>query len=267
VTIIDKYNTRANAVNSLLCVGLDADITRLPERFHAEDYPQFAFNRWVIEQTHPFVSAYKPNIAFYEARGAIGWTELQMTTNYLHEHHPDIVTICDAKRADIGNTNRGYVNAIFDKLGFDAITLHPYLGGAALTPYLERADKACIVLCHTSNDGAGEFQRLDANGKTLWRHVLERVRDEWNANDNCMVVIGATYVEVMAEARQAAPDLTFLVPGVGAQGGDASAVVRAGADANGRGLIVNSARGVIFADDPGSAAQALAEQLRVRPRG
>jgi orotidine-5'-phosphate decarboxylase len=265
--VAEKYNARVTTVDSLLCVGLDADITRLPARFHREAYPQFAFNRWIIEQTHSFVSAYKPNIAFYEARGVDGWAELQMTMDYLREHHPEIVTICDAKRADIGNTNRGYATAIFDTLGFDAITLHPYLGGAALMPFLERSDKASIILCHTSNEGAGEFQHLEIDGKALWRHVLEQVRDAWNTNNNCMLVIGATYPAILAEARAEAPALTFLVPGLGAQGGDASAIIHAGVNEDGLGLIVNSSRGVIFAEDPATAASELAAQLRVRPRG
>ena len=170
--------------------------------------------------------------------------------DYLREHHPDIVTICDAKRGDIGNTNRGYVRAIFDDLGFDAVTLHPYLGQTALAPFLERTDKASIILCRTSNPNSDELQGLSVDGKPLWEHVAAHVRDNWNANNNCMLVIGATYPDDLRRAREIVPHMPLLVPGVGAQGGDASAVRAAGTDANGRGLIVNSSRGVIFADDP-----------------
>jgi orotidine-5'-phosphate decarboxylase len=262
--IVDKYHERVQVTRSLLCVGLDSSYERLPMRFKREQYPQFTFNRWIIEQTHTVASAYKPNIAFYEARGADGWRELQMTMDYLREHHPEILTICDAKRADIGSTNIGYVTAIFDQLGFDAITLHPYLGQEALQPFLDRADRACIILCVTSNPGAGEFQgmRVDKH-RPLWQYVLMNVQDHWNVNGNCMVVMGATTPELLAEARELAPNLVFLVPGVGAQGGDPAAVMRAGRMSNGAGLIVNASRSIIFADDPGAAARSLATQLRV----
>jgi orotidine-5'-phosphate decarboxylase len=262
MSILEKLNTRINAVNSLLCVGLDSTIARIPARFQDDEHPQFAFNRWIIEQTHAHVCAYKPNIAFYEARGEQGWHELRLTMSYLHIHHPQIFTICDAKRADIGSTNRGYVRAIFDELGFDAVTLHPYLGREALSPFLERADKASIILCRTSNPHSDELQGLDVGGRPLWEHIAERVRDEWNTNDNCMLVVGATYPDDLRRAREIAPDMPFLVPGVGAQGGSAADVIAAGADASGRGLIVNASRSVIFHDDPAAAAQSLHAQLR-----
>ena len=262
---VDKYNARVDVTGTLLCVGLDSDMDKLPARFLEDDHPQFAFNRWIIEQTHPYASAYKLNIAFYEARGAAGWEDAALTTAYLREHYPDIFLICDAKRADIGNTNRGYVSAILDELGFDAITLHPYLGREALAPFLERADKANIILVATSNPGAGEFQALtDADGKPLWARVLASIANEWNTNHNCMAVIGATTPEVLRQAREIAPDMPFLVPGVGAQGGDAATVIEMGADATGRGLLVNVSRGINFADDPGVAAKSYAAQLAVR---
>lgn len=261
--ILEKYNSRADSISSLLCVGLDSELERIPDRFKEMDAPQFEFNKFIIEQTHEFAAAYKPNTAFYEARGEQGLRELKMTMDYLRENHPEIVTICDAKRADIGNTNRGYVEEIFDWLGFDAVTLHPYLGREALLPFLDRADKACIILCRTSNPGAGEFQDLETIGKPLWQTVAEKVSQEWNANNNCMLVVGATYPEEMKAIRQAAPELTFLVPGVGAQGGDVEAVVSAGLDASGRGLIINSSRGVIFSDDPRSAAMQTRDEINI----
>ncbi|MEO0561089.1 MAG: orotidine-5'-phosphate decarboxylase [Chloroflexota bacterium] len=258
--IAAKYDARAQAVNSLLCVGLDSALERLPARFRERAHPQFAFNQWVIEQTHPYTAAYKLNTAFYEAHGADGWSEMGMTLDYLQANYPEIVTICDAKRADIGNTNNGYVTAVFDKLGFDAITLHPYLGREALAPFLNRADKASIILCHTSNPGADELQGLTVNGTPLWERVLVNIRDKWNSGGNCMVVLGATYPAELQRARHIAPEMSFLVPGVGAQGGRAADVLTA-ANANGRGLIVNSSRGIIFADDPGATARVLAAEL------
>jgi orotidine-5'-phosphate decarboxylase len=261
--ILEKYNERAEAIQSLLCVGLDPEFTQIPERFKSEEWPLYAFNRWIIEQTHPYSTAYKPNMAFYEARGVQGLRELEMTMEYLLAMHPNIVTICDAKRADIGNTNRGYVRSIFDVMGFDCVTLHPYLGREALSPFLQRADKACIVLCRTSNPAAGEFQDLLVEGKPLWEAVAARVCNDWNALGNCMLVVGATYPEEMRRIREIAPDMTFLVPGVGAQGGDVASVVAAGLDARGRGLMISSSRGIMLADDPGAAARALRDEINV----
>lgn len=257
MSVIQKYNARVDAVNSLVCVGLDADHRKLPQKFAT----QFEFNRWIIDQTHPYVSAYKPNIAFYEALGDAGMRELKATIDYLKTHHPDILTICDAKRADIGSTNEGYVEAIFDWLGFDAITLHPYLGREALRPFLDRADKGCIILCRTSNPGAGEFQDLQIDGKPLWAVVAETVRNQWNTHGNCMLVTGATYPDEMGRVREIVGDLPLLVPGLGAQGGDVQTTVRAGIDAQGRGLILNSARGVIFAENPAEEARKLRDEI------
>ncbi len=259
--MIEKYDRRAAAVESLLCVGLDSAIERLPERFRTADHPQFAFNRWIIEQTHPYVSAYKPNIAFYEARGDQGLRDLKLTLDYLHANHPDILTICDAKRADIGSTNAGYVAAIFDWLGFDAVTLHPYLGKEALQPFLERRDKGCIVLCRTSNPGAGELQNLLVGGKPLWQIIAETVSRDWNDNDNCMLVVGATYPDELRQIRALVGELPLLVPGIGAQGGSVEAVVKAGLNSAKRGLIINAARSVIFAADPAAEARALRAEI------
>lgn len=260
-TATDKFDRRAEAVGSLLCVGLDPELERIPARFREAEWPLFAFNRWVIEQTHAYAAAYKPNMAFYEARGIAGLRELELTMEYLRGEHPDIFTICDAKRGDIGNTNRGYAVSIFDAMGFDAVTLHPYLGKEALAPFLERRDKVSIVLCRTSNPGAGEFQNLQCEGRPLWETVALRVSMEWNAARNCMLVVGATYPEEMRRIRAIAPEIDFLVPGVGAQGGDVAAVVAAGMDARGKGLLISSSRGIIFSDDPASAARGLRDEI------
>ncbi|HVO71065.1 MAG TPA: orotidine-5'-phosphate decarboxylase [Aggregatilineaceae bacterium] len=259
--VIAKYDWRADQANSLLCVGLDSDFERLPDRFWRAELPQFAFNRWIIEETHSFVSAYKPNTAFYEARGEEGIRALERTAAYLREHYPDILTICDAKRADIGSTSQGYVSAIFDRMGFDAVTLNPYLGHEALQPFLERQDKGCIILCRTSNPGAGELQDLMVGGKPLWHIVAERVSREWNAHGNCMLVAGATYPEELKRIRALVGEMTLLVPGIGAQGGDVEQTVRAGLNAQGKGLIINSSRGIISADDPAEATRTLRDAI------
>jgi orotidine-5'-phosphate decarboxylase len=259
--VLQKYEERAEATQSLVCVGLDPEAGRIPARFLAEELPFFAFNRWIVDQTYMFVAAYKPNMAFYEARGVQGLRELELTMEYLQSEHPAIVTICDAKRADIGNTNRGYVASIFDTLGFDCVTLHPYLGREALAPFLEREDKVSIILCRTSNSGAGEFQDLEVGGRPLWEAVAEQVKDEWNALGNCMLVVGATYPEEMRRIRAIAPQMPFLVPGVGAQGGDVAAVVAAGLDARGKGLMISSSRAILYSDDPGKAARSLRDEI------
>jgi orotidine-5'-phosphate decarboxylase len=207
------------------------------------------------------VIAYKPNIAFYEARGDRGLAALRMTMEYLHLHHPDILTICDAKRADIGSTSQAYACAIFDWLGFDAVTLNPYLGSDSLEPFLTRQDKGCIILCRTSNPGAGEIQDLQVDGRPLWQVVAERVRDRWNTNGNCMLVVGATYPDELRQVRQIVGDMPLLVPGIGTQGGEIESTIHAGLDSTHKGLIINASRSIIFADDPGKAASTLRDQI------
>lgn len=193
--IIDKYNARVEKVNSLACVGLDSEFEKLPEKFKTMENPQFEFNKWIIDQTHEFVAAFKANIAFYDQRGDQGLRELKLTQDYLKEKYSDIFRVCDSKRGDIGNTNRGYVEELFDWFDFDAITLHPYMGKESLQPFLDRKDKGCIILCRTSNPGAGELQDLVIDSKPLWQVVAEKVRDEWNSNDNCLLVVGVTVPE------------------------------------------------------------------------
>jgi orotidine-5'-phosphate decarboxylase len=259
---IEKYNKRAREINSLLCVGLDSDFKKIPERFLSMEFPQFEFNKWIIEQTHEYTAAYKPNSAFYEARGDQGERELKMTMEYLSEKYPEIFTILDAKRADIGNTNEGYVEAVFDWLGFDAVTLHPYLGEEAVLPFLNRKEKVSIILCRTSNPGSGELQDLESDGKKLYEIVAENVAKSWNKNDNCMLVVGATYPEEMKKIRGIAGEMTFLVPGIGAQGGSVEEVMKAGLNAEGLGLIISSSRGIIFSDNPKEEARKLCEEIR-----
>lgn len=270
--IIDKYNLRVKKVNSLVCVGLDSDYSKLPDKFKKSKSSQFDFNKWIIEQTYQYVAAYKPNIAFYEARGDQGIRELKQTMDYLRKKHPDIFTICDCKRADIGNTNQGYVDSLFDWFGFDAITIHPYLGSEALEPFLIRKDNGCIILCRTSNSGAGELQDLKVksffakaskNEQPLWRYIATMVVRKWNKNNNCMLVVGATYPKEMKTIRALTGDMTFLVPGVGAQGGNVEDVVKSGLNSKGNGLIINSARGIIFSDNPAREAVKLKDEINL----
>lgn len=262
MTFLEKYNQRVDQVNSLLCVGLDSDLAKIPDQFKSMEYPQFAFNQWIIDQTHQYVSAYKPNSAFYEARGDRGLHELRLTTAYLKEKYPTIALILDAKRADIGSTNEGYVTAIFDWLGFDAVTLHPYLGREALEPFFKRQDKACIILCKTSNPESGELQNLILNsGEKIWQKVAIKISQQWNQNGNCLLVVGATYPEEMKQVRELTGEMTFLVPGIGAQGGELSSVMKAGLNKEKKGLIINSARGIIFAPDPSVAAKQLRDEI------
>ncbi|RJQ28812.1 orotidine-5'-phosphate decarboxylase [Candidatus Parcubacteria bacterium] len=261
MNMLEKYDRRVDAVNSLVCVGLDSDIELIPKSFLGKEFPQFEFNKHIIEATHDLVSAYKPNIAFYESRGDRGFRELKMTMDYLRERHPDIVTICDAKRGDTATTNVQYAKTLFDWFGFDAATVNPYMGHEPLAPFLGRKDKGCIVVCRTSNPGAPEIQDLKVGEKPLWQIVAEKVRDDWNANGNCLLVVGATYPEEMRILRNLVGDITFLIPGIGAQGGDIEAMVRAGLNSKKKGMIIASARGFIFAEDPRKEVLRAKEQI------
>jgi len=259
--IIDKYNKRSDAINSLLCVGLDPDVAKLPERFKNVEHPQFEFNKSIIDQTHEYAAAFKPNTAFYEARGSEGMKELEMTCAYLQQEHPDIFTVIDAKRADIGNTNNGSATFVFDRLAADSITVNPFLGRESLEPFLARKDKGTIVLSFTSNPGSQEFQGLSVEGRPLWQVITEIVAKEWNANDNCMFAVGATHPDEFKILRALVGEMTLLVPGVGAQGGDVQTVVATGKNANGKGLIINASRSIIFSEDPREAARSLRDEI------
>lgn len=232
--------------NSLLCVGLDSDRDKVP---------QATFNKAIIDATHDLVCAFKPNTAFYESRGLPGIEALKLTCDYLREAYPEIPIIIDAKRADIGNTNEGYVKFIFDYLGADAVTLHPYLGGEALKPFLDRKEKGSIILCRTSNSGAGEFQ------DSLYQQVAQHVAKKWNYNNNCGLVVGATYPTELAIVRRIVGDMPLLIPGIGAQGGDVEKTVKAGVDSTGKNAIINSSRGIIFAENPREEALKLKDQM------
>jgi orotidine-5'-phosphate decarboxylase len=251
-----------------LAVGLDPVLERIPESVAPEASPAeriIEFNRAVVEATAGIAAAYKPNSAFYEALGEEGFHVLEETVATIRDRAPGAAVILDAKRADIGSTNAGYVAAAFDRLGADAITVHPYLGGEALAPFLERAEKVVFVLARTSNPGAGELQDLVVDGAPLYRHVARAVARDWNAAGNCGLVVGATYPEEMRTIRAEAPaSMPILVPGVGAQGGDVSAVVAANRAAGSDAFLVAASRSVIYASSGGDfaeAARAAAESL------
>jgi orotidine-5'-phosphate decarboxylase len=245
-------------LGNFLCVGLDSELSRIPESARKGTIREtlFNFNRSIIDATHTLVCAFKPNSAFYEAHGEEGLLALADTVHYIHEVAPDVPFILDAKRADIGNTNNGYVEAIFDRLGVDAVTLHPYLGKDALMPFLKRSEKGIIILCKTSNPGAGEFQDLETGGKPLYLTVAEHVTKSWNENGNCGLVVGATYPEDLQKVRAIAGDMPILIPGIGEQGGDLAKTVVAGRDSRGLGMIISASRSVIFASSGKDYAEA-----------
>jgi orotidine-5'-phosphate decarboxylase len=245
---------------SYLCVGLDADIDRLPRHLLDKDDPVFEFNKAIIDATQDLCVAYKPNLAFYEALGSNGWESLRKTLEYIPDEH---FTIADAKRGDIGNTSRLYAQAFFGEMGFDAVTVAPYMGVDSVKPFLEFGGKWVILLALTSNKGSQDFQfDQQGNGQPLYEKVMRKAQ-EWGTPGNLMYVVGATHPEKFKEIREIAPDHFLLVPGVGAQGGDLEALTRHGANAD-VGLLVNSSRGIIFAGEgedfaekARSAAQAL----------
>jgi len=251
--------------NSLVCVGLDSDITKIPHHLLHSKYPQYEFNKAIINATCDLVCAYKPNSAFYEAEGAKGINELKITCGYLRKKFPEVIIILDAKRADIGNTNEGYVKMAFDYLGVDAITLHPYLGREALEPFLKRKDKGCIILCRTSNSRAGEFQDLPVGKKKLYEKIAEQVIKKWNYNKNCLLVVGATYPKELSIIRKIVGGMTILIPGIGTQGGNLEKTLKYGLNARKKGLIINSSRAVIYASGGKDFAQkARQETLKLK---
>jgi orotidine-5'-phosphate decarboxylase len=237
-----------------LCVGLDTDPEKIPAHLRSAKDPIFEFNKQIIDATHEWCVAYKPNIAFYEALGPKGWESLQRTLEYIPEDH---FTIADAKRGDIGNTSTMYAKAFFEQMDFDAITVAPYMGADSVTPFLAFKDKVVILLVHTSNPGSADFQLFQsAEGRTLYEEVI-RKSQSWGTTENLMYVVGATRADKIAEIRKLAPDHFFLVPGVGAQGGDLKEVSQQGMTRD-CGLLVNSARAIIYASsdkDFGRAAQ------------
>ena len=245
----DRLNYAFDAHSSLLCIGLDTDFNKIPKHIQNKKDSLFVFNKAIIDATADLVSTYKPNSAFYEALGADGIRQLQMTCEYIKKKHPKLLLLLDAKRADIGNTNTKYLEYAYDYLGVDAVTIHPYLGEEGIGPFLERKDKGCVILCRTSNEGAREFQDLivGKTNKMLFQVVAQNVARKWNKNKNCMMVIGATYPEEIKVIRKIAPEVPFLIPGIGAQGGDLEASLKAGLMSDRKGLIISASRSVLYA--------------------
>ncbi|MDR7370839.1 orotidine-5'-phosphate decarboxylase [Flavobacterium aquidurense] len=248
---------------SFLCVGLDPDLTKIPPHLLETEDPIFEFNKAIIDATHDLAVGYKPNTAFFEAYGLKGWLSLQKTINYINENFPDIFTIADAKRGDIGNTSSMYAKAFFEDLNFDSVTVAPYMGKDSVEPFLAFENKHTIMLALTSNEGAFDFQTLTTNGKELYKQVLETSKT-WKNSHNLMYVVGATKAEYFADIRKIVPDSFLLVPGIGAQGGSLSEVCKYGMNDN-VGLLVNSARAIIYASKGTDFAEkAREEALKVQ---
>lgn len=249
-----KFQKIVETNNSLVCVGLDPELEKLPEGTN-----QFQFNKQIIDQTHDLVAAYKPNSAFYEARGIEGLQSLRDTINYLKDSYPEIPIILDAKRGDIGNTAKMYARAAFDVYGADAITVFPHLGRDSVEPFFNYHDKLVIVLFKTSNPDSSTFQNLKVGETPYYLKVAQEIKS-WNFN-NLGVFVGATYPDEMKSLRDLFPDNFFLSAGIGAQGAETEKIVRAGVDKNGAGIAFNASRSIIFDKDPRSAAQNLRDEI------
>jgi orotidine-5'-phosphate decarboxylase len=234
----------------LMCVGLDPDPAKLPKDLFGDSL--YAFNRRIIDATADIAAAYKPQIAFYSALAAED--QLLASIRYIRERAPAALVILDAKRNDIGNTAEAYAREAFDRYGADAVTVSPYMGEDSVRPFLSRPDRGAILLCRTSNPGARDFQDLLVDGLPLYRRVAQRAAADWNEHRNLMLVVGATYPREMAELREAHPELSFLVPGIGAQQGDLEATLAAGLDVHGAGLLISSSRNIIYAGGGSSNA-------------
>lgn len=258
--LIDQIHKK----QSFLCIGLDVDLNKIPAHLLEKEDPIFEFNKAIIDATHHLCVAYKPNTAFYEAYGIKGWKALDKTISYLNEKHPEIFTIADAKRGDIGNTSTMYAKAFFEDLAFDSVTVAPYMGKDSVEPFLAFENKHTIMLALTSNQGAFDFQTKETAGTELYKKVISTSKT-WQNSENLMYVVGATKASYLGEIRQLIPDSFLLVPGVGAQGGNLEEVCHYGMSAN-IGLLINSSRGIIYAShgtDFAEAAATKAAELQV----
>ena len=248
---------------SFLCIGLDVDLDKIPQHLLNLDDPIFEFNKAIIDATHDLCVSYKPNTAFYEAYGIKGWQALQKTIDYINTNYPEIFTIADAKRGDIGNTSARYAKAFFDDLNFDSITVAPYMGKDSVEPFLEFDNKHTIMLALTSNEGAFDFQTKKIDNNEVYKTVLE-ISKTWTNSQNLMYVVGATKASYFAEVRKIVPDSFLLVPGIGAQGGNLQEVCKFGLNQN-IGLLINSSRGIIYASNAiDFAAKARNEALKMQ---
>jgi orotidine-5'-phosphate decarboxylase len=265
VKFIGKLNAIWQKNNSLVCVGLDPDLSRLPEQFNKVSDSIFHFNKAIVDATHDLVCAFKPQIAYFSAVSAE--EQLERTIGYVKQSYPHIPIILDAKRGDIGSTAQKYATEAFERYGVDAVTVNPYLGYDSVEPFLAYKDRGTILLCRTSNSGGGDIQDLEIDGEPLYKRIARLASETWNSNDNCLLVVGATCPSQMLEIRKMVGDMPFLVPGVGTQGGDVEALVKSGQTNDGSGMIVSSSRGVLYASsgpDFAEAARAVTLDLRDR---
>jgi orotidine-5'-phosphate decarboxylase len=256
----DSLVKQIHKKQSFLCIGLDTDLEKIPAHLLEEEDPIFEFNKAIIDATHHLCVAYKPNIAFYEAYGIKGWQALEKTIQYLNKNHPDIFTIADAKRGDIGNTSTRYAKAFFEDLEFDSITIAPYMGKDSVEPFLEFKNKHTILLALTSNQGAYDYQTKLIDGKELYKTVLETAQS-YKGAENLMYVVGATKASFLTEIRELVPNSFLLVPGVGAQGGSLEEVCKYGMTKQ-VGLLINSSRGIIYSSNTEDFAEAAAESAK-----
>ena len=260
MTFIDKLSAAWAANDSLLCVGLDPDMARLPAQFQNKPQGIYQFCTAIIDATADLACSFKPQIAYFAALGAED--QLEKICAYAKNKYPHIPMILDAKRGDIGATAKQYAREAFDRYGADAVTVNPYMGSDSVEPYMEWSDRGVIILCRTSNAGGSDLQFLKVDGKPLYQHVAKLVADKWNANGQCALVVGATFPEELAQVRGIVGDMPLLVPGIGAQGGDVEATVRAGRTAGGTGMMISSSRAILYAA-PGEGEDFVAAARRV----
>ena len=250
----DRLRQIWRSKNSLVCVGIDPEVTKIPAHLHNEDEPFLAFGIGIVDATAPYVSAFKPQAAHFAAVGAEH--QLAKLIAYIQRHYPEIPVILDAKRGDVGSTAALYTKEVFERFGADAVTVNPYLGYESISPFLDYTDRGVIVLCRTSNPSSDWIQAVPLNDEPLYLSVARKVR-EWDKNNQCMLVTGATFPEELGRVRRVIGDLPLLVPGVGAQGGDVESVLKMGLDADGYGLCISSSRSIIYAGNGSDfAAQA-----------
>lgn len=251
---------RWTGANTLVCVGLDPEPAKFPVHLRDDPDAVFRFCRDIVDATAEFACAFKPQVAHFAALEAE--VTLQRLVKHIHDAHPGVPVILDAKRGDIGSTAQHYAAEAFDRYGADAVTLNPYLGRDSVQPFLDRAGKGCVLLCRTSNPGAKDFQDLDCGGRPLYQRVAETVARDWNAGGQCLLVVGATWPRELAQVREIVGEMPFLVPGIGAQGGDVEAVVKAGRTRDGGGLVISSSRAILYAANDEGFAVAAGEAAR-----
>lgn len=265
MSFMSALKQRWDQANTLVCVGLDPEPAKFPAKFANDPDAVFHFCRDIVDATAPYVCAFKPQIAHFAALAAE--SSLHRLIAHIHAAHPGVPVILDSKRGDIGSTAQHYAAEAFDRYGADAVTANPYLGRDSVQPFLDRADKGVVILCRTSNPGARDLQDLPIraeNGidRPLYQHVAETIARDWNTHGNCALVVGATWPDQLREVRAIVGDLPFLVPGVGAQGGDVEAVVTNAKTADGAGLIVSSSRAILYASSGDDYAEAAANAAR-----